>query len=455
MIRNPIACVGVFAAIFSFFASLAAQPSGEVLEAGPMIGHVSDSSTTVWLRMKPGSDIAATARQGGSSLAPEKIENIGNGSHLIRFTELEPATRTEVEVVVSRGEESVEEKVSFSTAPAPGSTGTVRVAFGSCSKLSQHDEGPIYEAIADERPDFAVFVGDNVYFIVGDGSDRHFATTGPVGDWNFFESMLVRHLQTRMHPDLQRMLRTVPSYAVWDDHDYGPNNADSTFEMKEEATRAFKQVWANPSYGTASTPGIFSSFRHGPVEVFLMDNRTHKYSGLQHDDVTREEGRIWGEGQLQWLLEGLKASTAPVKLIANGTQFLSTSRTGEGHFQEAMGERTRLLEFLEEEGIGGVVFLTGDRHFSEAMEQAQPAGALVLEFTSSPLQQGREVGTVNRQNDNQIWSMGGNSYGLVTVDIPEEGAGTIRFEARDEQNDVVKIDSEERATTWTLRQLEY
>src|SRR5690606_33215235 len=120
----------------------------------------------------------------------------------------------------------------------------------------------------------------------------------------------------------------------------------STFPMKEEATRAFKQVWANPAYGTEEAGGIFSSFRHGPVEVFLMDDRTFKYSHSRHKDVTRENGSIWGEAQLNWLLKGLKASTAPVKLIANGTQFLSmVTLKSEGHYQEALHERERLLDF--------------------------------------------------------------------------------------------------------------
>jgi hypothetical protein len=51
--------------------------------------------------------------------------------------------------------------------------------------------------------------------------------------------------------------------------------------------------------------------------------------------------------------------------------------------------------------------------------------------------------------------MVGDSYGLVTIDIPNERAGTIRFEARDHQNRLYTIDGFPRATTWTLEQLSY
>lgn len=421
-----------------------------------MVGHVSDSTGVVWLRVKQGAEMKALAVQDDLEVRPSRVEDLGQGFYRLHFSCLNPASETSVRIELSRpGDDAERREATFRTAPRPSETGKVRVAFGSCSKISEHDAAPIYDAVADEEPDFFIFGGDNIYFIVGDGSSRHFATTGAVGDWNLYESMLARHLRTRIHPALERLLSSIPSYAAWDDHEYGPNNADSTFPLKEEATRAFARVWANPSYGTEETPGIFSSFRHGPVEVFLMDNRTHKYSPARHDDVTRENGRIWGEGQTEWLLAGLKASTAPVKLIANGTQFLSMDERGEGHFNEALGERERVLEFLERERIGGVVFLTGDRHHSEAMQQAQPGGTLLLEFTSSPLQQGQKVAARDRPHQNQLWAMNGNSYGLVTVEISAEGEGTIRFEARDEENRLVKIEGQERATTWNLDRLNY
>jgi alkaline phosphatase D len=421
-----------------------------------MIGHVSDSSAQIWLRAKVGAAVEARAVQGESVFAPASTEDLSHGFLRLHFDGLSPETDTLVELTARRdGDQEEREQVTFRTAPAPGETGRVSLAFGSCSKFSQYGVAPIFQAIADEKPDFFLFGGDNIYFIVGDGGERHFSTTGPVGDWNSYEAMMARHLRARTHPDVQRLLRTIPSYAVWDDHDFGPNNADSTFPMKDEATRAFQTVWANPAFGTPETPGIFSSFRHGPVEVFLMDNRTYKYSHQRHNDTTREDGRIWGEAQLDWLLAGLKASSAPVKLIVNGTQFLGLDDRGEGHYQEALGERERLLQFLAEERIGGVVFLTGDRHHSEAMQQEQPDGTLLLEFTSSPLQQGQALAPLRRSHPNQVWGMRGNSFGLVTVDIPANGEATIRFEARDEQNQVAEIDGEQRATTWALSRLNY
>lgn len=432
-----------------------------LVQAGPMVGHVSDSEATIWVRVKQGSSVSGTARQGERQFNHTGITDLDDGFYLVHFTGLAPGTATKVTLEATRprkgsaGNEINREPLSFRTALAPSQTGKVRIAFGSCSKLSQFDSAPIYHCIAKEQPDCAIFLGDNAYFIVADGSERHFSTTGPRGDWNFEEAMTARHLVTRVSRDLQAMLRSVPNYGIWDDHDYGPDNEDREFELKEEALRAFRQMWANPGWGAKETPGVFSKFRNGPVEVFLMDDRYYKYSPQRHKDVTVETGEIWGAAQTQWLLEGLKASTAPVKVIANGTQVLSSGTRGEGHFQEARNERQRVLDFLAEHKIGGVVFISGDRHYSEAMQLGQPGGALVVEGTSSPLQQDQDVAYFPGTHASQLWAMFGNNFGLITVDIPEEGKGVVRFETRDETNTVPVIYGEPRATTWTLDQLNY
>ena len=429
----------------------------KLIQAGPMIGHVGSTEAKVWVRTKRGSILTAEAIQHEDFGNRHAVEDLGNGFSVLHFSHLSPATDTKVTLFVERagsGTESAE--VNFRTAALPSDTGRVRIAFGSCSKVSQFNSGPIYEAIAEERPDMALFVGDNSYFIVANGSERHFNTTGPTGDWSSPEAMMARHLTTRMHPDLQAMFRSVPCYAVWDDHDYGPDNADRTFDLREEATEVFRQIWANPGYGTDNVPGIFSSFRNGPVEVFLMDDRYYKYSPQKHRDVTMATGEIWGWAQTEWLLSGLKRSTAPVKIIANGTQIVTRSTGGEGHRREAQNELKRLIEHLEKHRIDGVVFLVGDRHYSELHFEAREGHPPLLEFTSSPLQQDQNVEPLkNRPNPYRVWGLRGNSYGLVTVDISGPGQGTVRFEVRTESNTVPVIENDRCASVWQLNDLQY
>lgn len=446
-----LAGLGVFALTLPL-----AVAGPKLIHAGPMVGHVSDSTAQIWIRLKRGAELTGSATQNGKVHEITHWSDRGADCHVIGFTGLQAGTPTAVSLTAQRdGSDPETVELNFKTYPAPSTTGQVRLAFGSCSKISQYPKGPIYSAIAKEAPEFMVFLGDNAYFIVADGSDKHFSTTGPVGDWNFPGAMSARHMLTRVHPDLQTMFRKVPSYGIWDDHDYGPNNADREFEYKEEALRIFKQMWANPGWGTPTTPGIFSSFRCGPTEIFLMDDRYYKYSPDRHDDVTVETGALWGEAQLDWLLEGLKNSTAPVKVIANGTQVLSQDTRGEGHFQEAQGEQRRLFSFLAEHEIGGVVVISGDRHHSEALQHRQPDGTLLAEATSSPLQQDQAVAPFRRAHPTMLWGIYGNSYGLLTVDVKDGGQGTVTFEARDEQNTTPTVNGSPSRTVWTLSQLNY
>lgn len=416
--------------------------------AGPMLGHVSDTTVTVWLRAPERTGVRGTATQAGKITAGD-VHDLGDGFHIVAFTGLSPATPTDVLIRTrTRILETRTFPLTVATAPPASATGTVRLAFGSCSQDSRYPYVPVYEAMAYERPDLVVFVGDNSYFIVGDGQ---WATSGATGDWDSAELMQRRHLLTRTNPYIQRLLATAPCYGIWDDHDFGPNNSNRTFKNRDTALRVFKQMWANPGYGTAGTPGVFSSFRRGPVEVFLMDGRYHKYVRTEATpDVTPEEAEIWGAGQLRWLMDGLQASTAPVKLIANGTQVISKDARGEGHMQEAPAEIQKLLDFLKANRIGGIVFLTGDRHFTEVMKLDQEGGPSILEFTSSPIQQDRQVGPLPRNHGTHVWAMNGNSYGFVTVDIPAQGEGTIRFEMRDADNMVPVVNEQEMSATFPL-----
>ena len=79
-----------------------------------------------------------------------------------------------------------------------------------------------------------IWLGDNVYFREPDDS-----RTG----------VYHRYSHDRSLPELQPLLGSVHHYAIWDDHDYGPNNSDRSFIYKNITLQAFKDFWANPTYG--------------------------------------------------------------------------------------------------------------------------------------------------------------------------------------------------------------
>ena len=64
----------------------------------------------------------------------------------------------------------------------------------------------------------------------------------------------------RVHAAEQRVLfRTTPVMYVWDDHDFGSNNADSTSPSRPAATKTFRK-FVPATYGEGDTDGIYQSY---------------------------------------------------------------------------------------------------------------------------------------------------------------------------------------------------
>ncbi|MFP6581451.1 MAG: alkaline phosphatase D family protein [Candidatus Hydrogenedentota bacterium] len=427
--------------------------ASEIL-AGPMVGHVTESTASIWVRTTRNALLEAEAIQNNARI-PGSLQRLEvGGFSLFQFEGLIPDSPVHVTIREMKDGVAIESHdLLFHTAAPPEPTGTLRIAFGSCSKDSRFPFIPVYEAMGFEQADIAIFVGDNTYFTVGEGD---WSTSGPIGDWNSIEQMVSRHMRTRTNVYLQNLMRNTPSYGIWDDHDYGPNNADRELESRDQALEIFKSVWANPYYGTPQTPGIFSKFRRGPADIFLMDDRYHKYvSTGAHPDVSGDDAVIWGDDQLEWLCDELKRSNAPIKIIANGTQVISKDGRGEGHFNEAPQEIDRLLKFLKKNEIGGVIFLSGDRHFTEVLRLDQDAAPSIVEFTSSPFQQMSPVAPFERDHDTNVWAMRGNSYGLVTINVEANGEGSVRFEMRDANNFVPDMNGKPAIYEVKLEELMY
>ena len=73
-----------------------------------------------------------------------------------------------------------------------------------------------------------------------------------------------------------RLLRRIPQYAIWDNHDYGPEPTDKRLKNKEQTLEAFKMFWPNPAYGEADNPGVYFKFRRGDVDFFMTDDRYNR-----------------------------------------------------------------------------------------------------------------------------------------------------------------------------------
>ncbi|MDX1665779.1 MAG: alkaline phosphatase D family protein [Saprospiraceae bacterium] len=228
----------------------------------------------------------------------------------------------------------------------------------------------ILDAIYDRHPDLMLWLGDNVYL--------------READWYSRTGILYRYTHTRSHPKLQRLLASTHHYATWDDHDYGPNNADRSYIHKDKTREAFELFWGNPTFGLDNRHGITTFFQWHDIEFFVLDNRYFRAPDFRHSG----ERTQLGKEQLEWLIDALSYSLAPFKMVVLGGQVLNTAKVSETYTNYYPEERLYLLERIEDENIKGVIFLTGDRHFTELSRYVNRRGNAVYDLTVSPLTAG-------------------------------------------------------------------
>jgi alkaline phosphatase D len=154
--------------------------------------------------------------------------------------------------------------------------------------------------------------------------------------------------------------------------------------MKGETLKLFQRYWPNPSFGLPGVAGNFGWIRYGDIDVFLLDDRWYRSANRAPDGPGKT---MFGAPQIEWLKNALLHSQAPLKLIAGGNQFLNRANRFEG-WNNFATEQKAFLEWLAAQRIDGVVFLSGDRHFSELLRVARPGTYPLYEFTSSPLTSG-------------------------------------------------------------------
>jgi alkaline phosphatase D len=214
-----------------------------------------------------------------------------------------------------------------------------------------------------------------------------------LGDTPYIDSTELDIQRTRYREfaavaDFATLLRNTPFYATWDDHDFGANNTDGRLDGKVNSRRAFIEYHANPSYGDGDQ-GIYTKFRLGGAEVFLLDTRY--FAGTEPSPVAAGELTLLGRRQWDWLRQELRASTAPFKLLASGMIWNEAVRPGKrDHWDSYPHEREALVRFIGQERISGVVLVGGDIHRTRVLrhETTETAGYPLTELVTSPIHDG-------------------------------------------------------------------
>ena len=397
--------------------SFAQKPA---IRSGPMPGYTHLREAAIWLQTTEAAQVQLNYWPVNEP-AKKKTTATATCEKKTAFTakliadEVEPGTTYQYEVLINGKKFSISDRLEFHTPPLwqwRTDPPAIKFVVGSCAYVNEtvYDrpgtpyggDYRIFDTIAAIRPNFMLWLGDNTYL-------REV-------DWFSRTGILARNTHTRSLPDLQKLLRSTHHYAIWDDHDFGPNNSDRSFPGKEWTEEAFNLFWANPNTNLTGQGGITTFFQYGDCDFYLLDDRWFR----SPNNAGPENKQMLGKAQIDLMLEAMMGSPSPFKFVAVGNQVLFP-KEGDENLAGFPEEKEYLLSELQKRKIRGVIFLSGDRHHTELTKLERNGSYPLYDFTCSPL----TSGTHNARDEGNTLQVPGTlvndkNYGLIEISGPRK-----------------------------------
>lgn len=292
-------------------------------------------------------------------------------------------------------------------------TEVYKMAFGSC--LHQNYPAPIWKAVKQNDIDSFFFLGDNIY---GDT---------PSGlPWKLKSSYELQKIA------LPNWLQSIEIYSIWDDHDYGKNNAGGDYKYKQRAKELYLDFWnVALDDDRRSRPGIYYAtvrqINNNKVLIIGLDTRYFR------SDIKRVKGvhiqnldpsaSILGDEQWNWLENTLKIDH-DLLILASSIQVLPTEHRFEKWFN-IPADRDKLLQLLGKHSAPTLI-LSGDRHRGGIYTYDN-----IIEVTSSSLNRNSSqnietdallLGETYTENNFGLLSINKNS---LTVELIDNNNNTL------------------------------
>jgi hypothetical protein len=258
------------------------------------------------------------------------------------------------------------------------------------------------------NPDLFISTGDHGYWDV------------PLNDERWFHDM---HDALLDPPRVKEFFDGCPVDWIWDDHDFGPNDSDSTNPSRPASVATYRS--RAPHYPLPSTQGgIYHTFVVGRVRFVVTDNRSLRSPKGATDNASKV---VLGAEQEAWFTNLLSTATEPVICWVNSFPWIGPTTGGADWWGGYNTERTRLANFFASvPGLTNRMFIvSGDMH-ANALDDGrnnQWGGFPVCHFAA--------LDAPGSSKGGPYWkgpSSGRARYG--TVDIEDTGGNTITITAR-------------------------
>lgn len=292
------------------------------------------------------------------------------------------------------------------TAPANGSD-SVRFAVVSCSNFEAGYFNAFDRIAALEDLDAVLHLGDYIYEYepgrYGDTTLGRFHL--PPKEIVELQDYRTRYSQYRLDEDFQKVHQMHPFVTIWDDHEITNNSYETgaqnhqpdeegDYQTRKQAARQAYYEWL-----PVRENGTSHLYRHldfgNLVDLIMLDERlagrSPQVDDMSQPDYDSPERSMLGKEQLAWFKEQLAASEATWKVIGNQVIFsdldFSFRNPDRPRNMDAWdgypAEKQEIIQFLKEQNIENVIFVTGDTHSSWAFEVPESIGAYREDSTAT------------------------------------------------------------------------
>ncbi len=297
-----------------------------------------------------------------------------------------------------------------------GSIETVptRIAFGSCS--NQKSPQPILNRVVEKKPDLFIYLGDNIY-----------------GDTKDMDVLRKKYEMLGDKEEFQNLRSNAAVLSVWDDHDYGWNDAGKEYEFKAESKEIFMDFWRVPDDSPRRNhEGIYGlhTFQGNDrvVQVILLDTRTFR-DALKVNTKPIPEGfknsyqpdadpakTILGSDQWEWL-ENVLREPADLRIVCSSIQF-GHEYNGWESWTNLPLEQQKMIDLSAETDANGVMFISGDVHWGEISKREFDSQYPLFDVTASGLTEEWYNVEPNKFRVGEAYR--DNHFGMIELDWEKE-----------------------------------
>lgn len=309
---------------------------------------------------------------------------------------------------------------------------TSHILFGSCSH--QDKEMPIFDAILKQPADAFIFLGDNIY-----------------GDTNDMQELRKKYEKLGSNEGFKALRNKVPVYAIWDDHDFGENDAGKEYPNKKTSKEIMLDFWKVPlnSPRRKHSDGLYGSYVIGEgeqaIRLILPDLRYMRdelssvgtlayYADRKPKDMgpyEKSTGSMLSEQQWIWLENELQQDEK-IKIVGSSLQLIADFTGWESWAN--FGDRQRLFDLIKKHRVNGVMIISGDTHWGEISKYQETMDYPLWDITSSGLTE--EWKQVSPNKHRVSGASSDVNFGFISVDW-EPADPTIHFGLRDLNGNIV------------------